>query len=118
MSPLLPAAPPQGAAALAVTLVPGAIEFAVDGPATSCLAGVLLSLSPELACGLDGLPPLLVDHAIAGAGIVEQGSHYLSVPDTPLPPGIMIDAQGATFDAIAFLSSEAAAFVLDASSQG
>lgn len=113
-----PLAAPQGAASLAVTLVPGAVEFSVEGPESPYIAGVLLSLSPDLVHYFEGLPPLLADHVIAGAGIVEKGGYFLSLPDTLLPPGVMIQAQGVTFDGVAFLSSTVESFVLDASGEG
>lgn len=113
-----PLAVPHGEASLAVTLVPGAVEFSVDGPSTPYIAGVLLSLSPDLVHYLVDLPPLLADHVIAGAGIVDEGSYFLSLPDTLLPPGIMIQAQGVTFDGVGFLSSAVESFVLDASGEG
>lgn len=113
-----PLAVPHGEASLAVTLVPGAVEFSVEGPTTRYVAAVLLSLSPDLVHYFDGLPPLLADHVIAGAGVVEQGSYFLSLPDTQLPPGIMIQAQGVTFDGVAIRSSSVEAFVLDASGEG
>lgn len=113
-----PLAVPHGEASLAVTLVPGAVEFSVEGPTTPYVAAVLLSLSPDLVHYFAGLPPLLADHVIAGAGVVEQGSYFLSLPDTQLPPGIMIQAQGVTFDGVAIRSSSVEAFVLDASGEG
>lgn len=113
-----PFAAPQGDASLAVALVPGAVEFSVDGPATPYVGGVLLSLSPDLVHYVTGLPPLLADHVIAGAGFVEQGSYVLSLPDTLLPPGIMIQAQGVTFDGAVVRASAVESFVLDASGEG
>lgn len=112
-----PLAAPKEGALLDVQLVPGAVEFAVDGPKGPFVGGVLLSLSPDLAHYFVGLPPLLVDHVIAGAGFVEKGRYELSLPDTALPPGVMIHAQGVTFDGVAIASSKVADFVLDASGE-
>ena len=112
-----PLAAPKEGALLDVQLVPGAVQFAVDGPEAPFVAGVLLSLSSDLAHYYDGLPPLLVDHVIAGVGFVEMGRYELSLPDTALPPGVMIFAQGVTFDGGAFAASTVADFVLDASGE-
>jgi len=113
-----PLAVPHGDASLAVTLVPGAVEFSVEGPSTPYVAAVLLSLSPDLVHYLVDLPPLLADHVIADAGFVEEGSYSVSLRDTLLPPGIMIQAQGVTFDGAVFRASAVEAFVLDASGEG
>jgi len=112
-----PFAAPQGDVALAVQLVPGAVEFSVEGPQTPYIAGVLLSLSPDLVHCFAGLPPLLADHVIVGAGVVEQGGYDLSLPDTALPPGCFLHAQGVTFDGAVIASSAVASFVLDASGE-
>lgn len=113
-----PLAVPHGEASLAVTLVPGAVEFSVDGPSTPYIAGVLLSLSPDVVHYLVGLPPLLQDFVVAGTGFVEVGSYDLTLPDVALPPGVMIHAQGVTFDGIGLASTSVAAFVLDATGNG
>jgi hypothetical protein len=113
-----PLAAPSGEASLAVRLVPGAVEFSVDGPSTPFVATVLLSLSPDLVHYFTGLPPLLADHVVTRIGFVEQGSHFLSIPDTLLPPGVMIQAQGVTFDGVVVGASAVESFVLDATGEG
>lgn len=113
-----PFAAPSGDPSLAVRLVPGAVEFTVEGASTPYVAGVIVSLSPDLVHYFVGLPPLLADHVVAGVGIVEQGGYFLSVADTLLPPGIMIQAQGVTFDGVAIAATAVESFVLDASGEG
>lgn len=115
---VVPFAAPSGEPSLTVKLVPGAIEFAVEGPTTPYVAGVLLSLSPDVVHYLVGLPPLLQDFVVAGTGFVEVGSYDLTLPDVALPPGVMIHAQGVTFDGVGLSSSSVAAFVLDATGNG
>jgi hypothetical protein len=112
-----PLAAPKEGALLEVQLVPGAVGFAVDGPKSPFVGGVLLSLAPDLVHYLVGLPPLLADHVVAGVGFVEDGRYELSLPDTALPPGVMIHAQGVTFDGATIASSKVADFVLDASGE-
>lgn len=112
-----PIAAPKDGALLEIQVVPGAVEFAVDGPSSPYFAGVLLSLSPQLAHYLVDLPPLLADHVIAGIGFVERERYLLSLPDTVLPPGVMIYAQGVTFDGAVIASSDVGDFVLDASGE-
>ncbi|MFN6147676.1 MAG: hypothetical protein ACK5AL_15055 [Planctomycetota bacterium] len=116
-----PIAATKEGALLEVQVVPGAVEFAVefavDGPSSPYFAGVLLSLSPKLAHYLVDLPPLLADHVIAGIGFVERERYLLSLPETALPPGVMIYAQGVTFDGAVIASSDVADFVLDASGE-
>ena len=113
-----PFAAPSGDPSLAVRLVPGAVEFTVEGASTPYVAGVLVSLSPDLVHYFVGLPPLLRDFVVAGTGYVELGSYELTLPDVALPPGVMIHAQGVTFDGVGLASSSVAAFVLDATGNG
>lgn len=106
-------AAPVGEVTLVVQHRPEAVEFSVGGPATPYFAGVLLALAPDLAHYFTALPPLLADHVTAGAGFVEQGSYRLSLAATLLPPGIMIYAQGVTFDGAVFGASAVDCFVFD-----
>ena len=54
---------------------------------------------------------------VAGVGFVEDGRYQLLLPDTALPPGVMIHAQGVTFDGATIASSKVEDFVLDASGE-
>jgi hypothetical protein len=108
-------AAPVGDVSFTIEHGPGVVAFSVEGPTTPYLAGVLLSMSSALAHYFHGLPPLLADHVLAGAGAVEQGSYELSVPEVLLPPGCPIYAQGVTFDGVAVRASAVDSFVLDAS---
>lgn len=99
---------------LVVEFAPYVINFHVGGPQEQFLGAVVLSLSPELAHYFTGMPPLLVDFAVLGVGIGEPGEMYsCSVSEYSLQPGVMMYAQGVTFDGAVFQATAVHEFVLD-----
>ncbi len=94
------------------------VAFTVTGPDTPFLGAVIVSLSPALAHWFQGLPPLLTDFAVLGAGAAE-GQYAVTVPRDRLPAGTKLHAQGVVAaEATGVLSTAVVTFVLDARSPG
>jgi hypothetical protein len=95
---------------LKIELQPAVASFHVSGPAGVFLGGVILSLSGDRVHYFQGLPPLLADFVVLGVGAV-SGEYVVSIPQSSLPPGVMIYAQGVTAD-IALLSTEVGSLMI------
>jgi hypothetical protein len=102
---------------LVVNLAPARVDFTVVAQETPFVGIVLVSLSPNLAHHLVGLPPLLQDGTVIAWGPSSGPRYGVSFPDVRFPPGVMIHAQGvALTDQL--LSSDVRSFVLDATGGG
>ena len=102
-------------ATIKVSLLPADVQFRVTGPQRTFLAAVLVSLDNRLVRPPVG-PSLLNDSVLLGAGIGERaGGYVLRVPETGLPTGIFVYAQGVTFDGALLQSTTPGDFVLDGS---
>jgi hypothetical protein len=111
------AAQSPGAPTLSIEAVGPSLQFTVAGPEAPFLGGVLLSLSPTLTHYFQGLPPLLSDFVVVGVGFADK-EYSVQVLQQQLPAGIQLYAQGVVADGVSLLSTEVAAFVLDASFPG
>lgn len=107
------AAQPAPVPDLLVEFVPLHMKFQVIRPGESFLGAVILSLSPDLVSYSPALPPLLSEFAIVGMGTSLGGIFFCSIPEHLLPPGMMIYAQGVTFDGGVFEATPVRDFVLD-----
>ena len=107
------AAQDTGGATLAILFPVPKVEFHVSGPAEPFLGAVILSLSPDETHYFVGLPPILTDFVVLGVGAAKS-EYVVSVPMLSLPPGILIYAQGLTFDSQGVHSSALGSLVLDA----
>jgi len=108
------AAQSPGAPTLKIAAVGPSLQFTVAGPEAPFLGGVVLSLSPTLTHYFQGLPPLLSDFVVVGVGFADK-EYSVQVLQHQLPAGILLHAQGVVADGVSVLSTEVAAFVLDAS---
>jgi hypothetical protein len=103
-------APPR----LVIEFAPLAMNFHVKSLQEPFVGAVILSLNIDQVHYFDGLPPLLVDFAVAGVGLSAPGGIFsCSVAESLLPPGMTIYAQGLTFDGAVFDSTRVKDFVLD-----
>lgn len=73
---------------------PAAVEAKVHVGTAKFIAMVLVSSSPAQQHFFVGLPPILVDHAVLGIGITDNGTLLLRSPlPAPLPPGLQLYGQ-------------------------
>ena len=75
-------------------VLPGMVEFRVTTPIHPSAALVLVALEPTLIRYPHGLPPLLADPVILGAGVCDKDGFTLTLPETNFPAGIFIYGQG------------------------
>jgi hypothetical protein len=108
------AAQSPGGPSLKIAAIGPALQFTVGGPEAPFLGGVLLSLSPQLTHYFHLLPPLLSDFVVLGVGFAEE-EYSVQVPESQLPAGILLYAQGVVADGVSVLSTEVVQFVLDES---
>ena len=99
---------------LAIEFAPLVVNFHVKSLPEPFIGAVILSLNIDQVHFFEGLPPLLVDFAVAGVGVSAPGGKFsCSVAESLLPPGIPIYAQGLTFDGAVWASTRVRDFVLD-----
>ena len=99
---------------LVVEFVPFAMNFHVKSLPEPFIGAVILSLNIDQVTIVQGLPPLLVDFAVAGVGLSGPGGKFsCSVAESLLPAGVTIYAQGLTFDGAVWGSTRVRDFVLD-----
>lgn len=99
---------------LAVEFAPLAMNFHVKRLPEPFVGAVILSLTPDLVHYFEGLPPLLMDFTVVDVGLSAPGGIFsCSVAERLLPPGMMIYAQGLTFDGAVFEATRPREFVLD-----
>lgn len=101
-----------------VVLQPAAIDFHLRHDSSPFLGIVLVSMVPDLQHFHVGLPPLLEQSVVLDWGLGQDSEFTTRVPDTLLPPGVMIYAQGVLVGEFGIQSSDVAAFVLDATGTG
>jgi hypothetical protein len=77
-----------------------------------------VSLQPDLAHYLVGLPPLLGESIVLDWGIAQSLRFHSVVPETAVLPGVMFYAQGVTISEAGILSSDVGSLVLDATGTG
>ena len=93
----MPLSPLPSQPALHIGLVGANLESRIAGCDQIFLGGVIASLSPQQTHYLTGLPPLLTDHVVLGVGVgYPDGGFAVSLPQSLLPPGLQIYAQGVT----------------------
>jgi hypothetical protein len=98
-----------------VNLGSGTVNFVMAAQQAPYIGIVLVSLSPDLAHYLVGLPPLLADPLVLTWGLTNTTRFGVSFPETAFPPGIFIHAQGVALIESRIVSSNVDDFVLDAS---
>jgi hypothetical protein len=103
---------------LSIDIAAGIIQFDVELGTSPFLGVVLLSLSSDLQHFLVDLPPLLDQAVILDYGLAVGGIYSAAIPETLLPPGIMIYAQGVAIAEFGILASEVDSLVLDSSGEG
>ena len=90
------------------------MKFHVTSQPESFLGAVILSLSSDVVTYGPMLPRLLNDFVLVDIGPSMPGGVFTcSVYELLLPPGMMIYAQGVTFDGAVFRSTAVRDFVLD-----
>lgn len=99
---------------LEVEFAPHLMRFHVTSPQEPFLGAVILSLSSDLVSYGPTLPRLLSDFVLVDIGLsMPPGVFTCSINEHLLPPGMMIYAQGVTFDGELFRASAVRDFVLD-----
>ena len=84
---------------LAVELPGTVVKLYVISPKEPFLGAAIVSLSPALVRYSPTLPSLLTDFVLVGMGFSMPGGVYgCAVDESLLPPGVMVYAQGVTFD--------------------
>tara|TARA_R110002072_G_scaffold109160_1_gene236268 strand:+ start:34417 stop:34812 length:396 start_codon:yes stop_codon:yes gene_type:complete len=93
----LPLSAPPAGPELSIGFVGADVEFRVEHGNQIFLGGIIASLSPQLTHYLTGLPPLLSNHVVLGAGVgYPDGGFAVQFTQSQLPPGVEIYAQGVT----------------------
>ena len=104
---------------LVVHLTPAQVNLTVVAQEPRFVGIVLVSLSPNVAHFVQGLPPLLEDGVVAAWGFTDGVRYGASFPDRVFPPGVMIHAQGvALLEKGGIVSSNVGSFVLDLTGGG
>lgn len=111
-------APEIQAPELQISFAPGVVQFDVFGVQPPFLGIVLVSLQPDLAHYLVGLPPLLGESIVLDWGIAQSLRFHSVVPETAFLPGVMFYVQGVTISEAGILSSDVGSLVLDATGTG
>ncbi len=96
---------------LTIDLQQGAAAFHVAGPKGVFLGGVILSLSGDVVHYFQGLPPLLADFVVLGVGAA-YGEYVITIPQSSLPAGVLIHAQGVVADLV-IQSTDVASLSID-----
>lgn len=112
LSGLLPAQEGGAAAELHIDFSGQEVQFRVAGPENPFLGAVLLSLDGSLTHYFQGLPPILSTFVVLGIGEA-QDEYKVSVPQSALPPGVMLYAQGLAADGKNIWSTQVRDLVLD-----
>ena len=99
---------------LDVVFAPLHMKFFVTSAKEPFLGAVIVSLSPNLVPYSPMLPKMLNEFALVGIGVSAPGGVFgCSIDEHVFPPGMMIYAQGVTFDGAVFRASTVRDFVLD-----
>lgn len=114
---MLPAEPDPPT--LVISNVAGNVEISVGGHDEIFLGAVIGSLAGDVSHYLTGLPPLLSNHVVIGVGIgYPDGGYMVSLPESALPAGVPIYAQGVTLTEPGLLASDVQSFELPSPSSG
>ena len=104
---------------LVISNVAGNVEVSVGGHDQIFIGAVIGSLSRDVSHYLTGLPPLLSNHVVIGVGIgYPDGGYAVSIPESALPAGVPIYAQGVTLTEPGLSSTDVASFELPSPSTG
>lgn len=103
---------------LAIHLAPHVVNFDVVSAQPQFVGVVLLSLQPDLAHYLVGLPPLLGNSIVLDWGYTDGLRFHSSMPEATFAPGMMFYAQGVTISEAGIFGSDVGSFVLDATGGG
>lgn len=99
---------------LVISYAPYVVQFDVFGPQPPFVGLVLVSLQPELAHYLVGLPPLLGESIVLDWGVAPSLRFHSVLPETMFAPGVMFYVQGVTLGEAGIFGSDVHSFVLDA----
>ncbi|MGK0154466.1 MAG: hypothetical protein ACI9SE_001418 [Neolewinella sp.] len=93
----LPLSAPPASPELSIGFVGADVEFRVEHGDQIFLGGIIASVGPEMTHYLKGLPPLLSNHVVLGAGVgYPDGGFAVQFTREQLPPGVTVYAQGVT----------------------
>ena len=93
----LPVVPVKEQPKLTIGFAGPQVEFRVTRGDQIFLGGVIASLSPQMTHYFTGLPPLLTDSILLGAGVgYPDGGFSVYVAPSLLPAGVTVYGQGVT----------------------
>lgn len=93
----LPLSAPPASPKLSIGFAGADVEFRVEHGDQMFLGGIIASLGSEMTHYVTGLPPLLSNHVVLGAGVgYPDGGFAVQLTREQLPPGVAVYTQGVT----------------------